>query len=163
VESISAPRLNLTFFLPVYFAAGTTILLSDYWVIRKKLLKMPDLYKGADGIYWYTNGVNYRCIIALFGGAVICIPGFIMSCISSTTDNAWVKMFQICWFIAAPLSFLIYYVINYFWPPPGLGIQEFLPSEDGSIEVIDGVASDQSTDGNFGKTPVEKVTKAEEV
>jgi NCS1 family nucleobase:cation symporter-1 len=135
-------------------------LLADYWIIRKKLLKMPDLYKGHEGIYWYTNGVNWRCIIALFGGAGICIPGFIMSCISSTANNAWVKMFQICWFIAAPLSLILYYIINYFWPPPGLGIQEFLPMRDASsIEVIDGLASDQSPDG---KTPVEKVAKADE-
>lgn len=131
-------------------------------MIRKKLLKMPDLYEGEESIYWYTKGVNYRCLIALFGGVGICIPGFIMSCMSSTADKAWVKMLHICWFIAAPLSFIIYYIINYFWPPPGLGIQEFLPSEDGSIEIIDGLACDQSTDRNFGKTLVEKAVKAEE-
>lgn len=145
--------------ISVYFAAGTAIVLSDYWVIRKRMLKVPDLYKGKDGIYWYHNGINWKCIIALFGGAALCLPGFFMTCIDATSDKAWTKMFQICWFIAAPLGFLIYYALNKIWPPVGLGIREFLPEADGSIEVID---SPESLHSSEGKTAIETTKKAED-
>jgi cytosine/uracil/thiamine/allantoin permease len=128
-------------------------------LIRKKLLKVPDLYKGSEGIYWYTNGWNFRTLIALFVGSALCIPGFIMTCIDQTADNVWVEMFQICWFIAAPFALILYYALNHFWPPAGLGIHELLPTDDASVEVIEGVASDEVKDD---KTPVETTKPASE-
>lgn len=121
------------------------------------MLKVPDLYKGKDGIYWYTNGFNFRCIVALILGSLPCLPGFIMTCINPLTDNAWVKMFQICWFISSPLAFLIYFALNYFWPLSGLGIQEFIPTEGEATEVIE--AEEGSAAGTDDKVPVEKTEK----
>jgi NCS1 family nucleobase:cation symporter-1 len=142
----------------VYFAAGTAIVLGDYWIIRKKMLKVPDLYKGEDGIYWYTKGINYRCIFALLAGSAPCLPGFFMICINPVADNAWVKMFQICWFISAPLALIIYQTLNYIWPVEGLGIQEFIPMGEGAVEVIEATSSAASTDG---KVLEETTTKVE--
>ncbi|RDW85993.1 hypothetical protein BP5796_04318 [Coleophoma crateriformis] len=146
--------------ITIYFAAGTTIVLSDYWIIRKKLLKIPDLYTGSDGIYWYSGGFNLRCIAALFIGCAPCIPGFIMSCIDSTTDNAAVRIFQICWFVSAPLAFISYYTFNYFWPPKGLGIQEFIQMDEGSMQVIEGIESVGQVEDE--KIPVEKAKAMED-
>jgi NCS1 family nucleobase:cation symporter-1 len=126
----------------VYFAAGTAIVMSDYWLVRKRMLKVPDLYKGKDGIYWYTGGYNFRCLIALFGGMAPCIPGFILSCLNKTT-GAWVQMFQICWFISAPFALILYLGLNFFWPVEGLGVKELLSTEEiASIEVVEGVPAE---------------------
>lgn len=39
----------------------TAILVLDYWVIRQKAWKIPDLYKGGpEHIYWYWHGINLR-------------------------------------------------------------------------------------------------------
>ena len=37
----------------VHIATSTAILIADYWVIRKWMWKVPDLY-AEGGIYWYT-------------------------------------------------------------------------------------------------------------
>lgn len=41
-----------TFYGPI-----TGILVSDFWIVRKRLIKMGDLYIGnEESIYWYNNG-----------------------------------------------------------------------------------------------------------
>jgi NCS1 family nucleobase:cation symporter-1 len=47
----------------VFATATTAILISDYFVIRKRAWKIPDLYH-EDGIYWYFKGFNLRAITA---------------------------------------------------------------------------------------------------
>lgn len=150
-----APQLTCSTI--VYFAAGTAIVMSDYWLIRKRMLKVPDLYKGKDGIYWYTSGYNFRCLIALFVGMAPCIPGFILSCLNQST-GAWVQMFQICWFISAPLAMLLYCGLNYFWPVEGLGVKELLSTgEIESVDVTEGITSEYAD----GKEALETTKNAE--
>jgi nucleobase:cation symporter-1, NCS1 family len=43
----------------------TAILAADYWLIRRRKWKIPDLFK-QDGIYWYTFGINWRAVVAFF-------------------------------------------------------------------------------------------------
>jgi NCS1 family nucleobase:cation symporter-1 len=127
------------------------------------MLKIPDLYTGKDGIYWYTNGFNYRAIVALFVGMIPCLPGFVYSCIDGTIDNAAVKIFQICWFVAAPLTLIVYLVLNRIWPLEGLGVKELLTldDEDSVTEsVIEGV---ESVYPDTKGSPEPKVTDAEKV
>lgn len=46
------------------FSSCTSPMLNvDYWIVRKKAWKIPDLYH-ADGIYWYYNGWNLRAVAA---------------------------------------------------------------------------------------------------
>jgi NCS1 family nucleobase:cation symporter-1 len=45
----------------VFTSVVTAIIVLDYWVLRKRLWKVPDLFKGSpESIYWYNNGINYR-------------------------------------------------------------------------------------------------------
>lgn len=101
---------------------------------------MPDLYEPT-GIYWFTGGWNLRCLIALILGMLPALPGFFMTCIDVTTDNAAVRIFQISYFVCCPLALIIYIGLNYFWPVQGLGVQEFIRPEDNprTQAVIEGV------------------------
>jgi NCS1 family nucleobase:cation symporter-1 len=47
----------------VFATATTAILTSDYFFVRKRAWKVPDLYH-QDGIYWYFSGFNVRAIVA---------------------------------------------------------------------------------------------------
>lgn len=49
----------------VFATATVGILTTDYFIVRKKAWKIPDLYH-ADGIYWYWKGVNPRAAAAWF-------------------------------------------------------------------------------------------------
>ncbi len=110
------------------------------------MLKIPDLFT-TGGIYWFYKGWNLRCMIALILGMLPSLPGFFYTCIDSSTQNAAVSIFEVCYFVGAPISFLIYYGLNYFWPPEGLGERELISPETEGVEVIDstGYSHDNST------------------
>ena len=40
------------------------IFIADYWVVKQKRVDVAGLFKGADGRYWYSNGVNWAAVIA---------------------------------------------------------------------------------------------------
>ncbi|OGO57187.1 MAG: hypothetical protein A2V85_09380 [Chloroflexi bacterium RBG_16_72_14] len=50
------------------------VLIADYWLIRRRNLKLADLYR-ADGIYRYAGGWNWRAVVALGVGAFLAIGG----------------------------------------------------------------------------------------
>lgn len=51
---------TLTYCL-VFSSVCTAILILDYWFIRKRAWKVPDLYQGGpEYIYWYFHGINLR-------------------------------------------------------------------------------------------------------
>lgn len=61
------PQMLINF--TVFLAPMTGVLVCDYWIIRRRKWKVPDLFK-QDGIYWYTTGINWRAIIAFVIGFV---------------------------------------------------------------------------------------------
>ncbi len=52
------------------------ILIADYWILRKRELSLPDLFK-LNGRYSYGGGTNPRAIIALVVAILPVVPGFI--------------------------------------------------------------------------------------
>ena len=49
--------------------AITGVFLADYWILRKRELDLEELYD--------STGVNWKALIAVFLGAVPCVPGFL--------------------------------------------------------------------------------------
>jgi NCS1 family nucleobase:cation symporter-1 len=52
------------------------VLIADYWILRRRHLSLPDLFK-TEGRYAYTNGVNRRAMWALALGILPVVPGFV--------------------------------------------------------------------------------------
>ena len=53
------------------------IMLCDYFLIRKKTLMLEDLYStDTNGAYFFTNGVNYKAMLAFAIGIFANFPGF---------------------------------------------------------------------------------------
>ncbi|MGW2631055.1 NCS1 family nucleobase:cation symporter-1 [Streptomyces chattanoogensis] len=50
------------------------ILIADYWIIRRTVLHLADLY-AADGRYWYGGGWNWRAVAAFAVGGVLAVGG----------------------------------------------------------------------------------------
>ena len=40
------------------------IFIADYFVCKKRRVNVADLFRGADGKYWYSGGFNWAAIIA---------------------------------------------------------------------------------------------------
>src|SRR5215218_8434283 len=52
------------------------VMIADYWIVRRRQLSLPDLYK-LDGRYAYSGGWNWRAIAAVFIAVIPVIPGFL--------------------------------------------------------------------------------------
>jgi NCS1 family nucleobase:cation symporter-1 len=90
------------------------VLIADYWLLRRRQLSLPDLFK-VNGRYAYTNGVNVRAMAALAAGIAPVVPGFIRA---ATTPGGIVPdpgvldaLYTYAWFVTFALSGAIYLVL----------------------------------------------------
>lgn len=124
--------------LTIFVGASTYILVVDYWIVRRRKWKVPNLFMGKGSIYWYTGGWNFRCVIALLMGMWPSVPGMVWSIQEKYPTSSWVRVFQINYFVGMPISVVTYLVLCWTFPPQGRGIQEDL-SEQGDVSVIEGM------------------------
>ncbi|MFJ9467362.1 NCS1 family nucleobase:cation symporter-1 [Streptomyces caniferus] len=50
------------------------ILIADYWIIRRTVLDLADLYRPG-GRYWYSAGWNWRAVLAFVVGGLLAVGG----------------------------------------------------------------------------------------
>ena len=86
------------------------IMIADYYFIRRQQLNTKDLYQ-YDGEYRFTNGFNYKAIIALLLGILPNVPGFLttIKVISADAVPTWVSgLYNYAWFVGFFISGLSY-------------------------------------------------------
>jgi NCS1 family nucleobase:cation symporter-1 len=74
---ISDPNIYIFAWLNFYggvLAAVAGVLIAGYWLRGRGRLELAGLYT-VDGPYWFTNGWNWRAIVATLIGAVIAVGG----------------------------------------------------------------------------------------
>ena len=50
----------------------------DYWLLRRTRLDVEELYRpGPGGKYWFSNGYNWRALVAVAAGVIPVLPGFL--------------------------------------------------------------------------------------
>jgi NCS1 family nucleobase:cation symporter-1 len=87
------------------------ILIADYWILRKRELSLPDLFK-VNGRYAYSNGTNPRAIVALVAAILPVVPGFIRAAMTPggvvTAPGFIDHLYTYAWFVTFALSAAIY-------------------------------------------------------
>lgn len=87
------------------------ILIADYWVLRRQELAVSDLFK-TDGVYRYSNGINWRAVTALVLAVLPVAPGFVRAAMTPGGQVASPGMFDhlytYAWFVTFSLSFVLY-------------------------------------------------------
>jgi len=79
------------------------ILITDYFLIRKKRIELAELYK-ENGLYSYKNtGFNNAAIIALFLGVFLALIGYWIPSLNF--------LYSLSWFTGFFISSIIYYVL----------------------------------------------------
>jgi NCS1 family nucleobase:cation symporter-1 len=88
------------------------VLIADYWLLRRRHLSLPDLYK-PDGAYAYVNGVNPKAMIALVVAIMPVLPGFLRAATTPAGQIAQAtiadQIYTYAWFVTFGLSFVVYY------------------------------------------------------
>ncbi len=87
------------------------IMIFDYFFIRDKNLIAEDLYKH-DGAYRYSNGYNFKAIVALLLGIFPNVPGFLLQIkmVSTEAFPIWINhLYNYAWFVGFAVSGILYY------------------------------------------------------
>jgi NCS1 family nucleobase:cation symporter-1 len=79
------------------------VLICDYFVIRKKILGVDDLYL-RNGAYEYSSGFNWRAILALATGAAVAFIGLLVPPLR--------VLYNYAWFVGFAVSFVLYYILQ---------------------------------------------------
>ena len=90
------------------------VLICDYWVIRRRELSLKDLYL-ENGIYSYSNGINWRAVAAFVIAIAPVVPGFLRA---ATTPGGAVSdptffdtIYTYAWFVTFAVAFVLYYAL----------------------------------------------------
>ncbi|RDW65004.1 hypothetical protein BP6252_10655 [Coleophoma cylindrospora] len=117
----------------VFVAPMTGILVTDYWIVRRRKLIIPDLYS-EKGIYWYNWGLNWRAFVCFCVAWVPSMPGLISSINGMHISTGLTRMYQITFFFGYIVGGGLYWICCTISPPPGLGIMETM--DPGLIEAV---------------------------
>lgn len=106
----------------VFLGPMTGIMICDYWVVRRRKLKLSDLYHGRkDGSFYFWHGVNWRSFAAWITGWSYLIPGFVKAVNPNiNVPAACTRLYYLAFPLGFVESFVVYYALNYISPPEGL-------------------------------------------
>ncbi|EXJ82513.1 hypothetical protein A1O3_06326 [Capronia epimyces CBS 606.96] len=113
----------------VFLGPMTGVMFADYFLLRKRLIKLTDLYENNSGsIYWYWLGMNWRALAAWAMGVWINLPGFAEFVRYGTAKelSGWSHLYYISYPLGLTLSVLTYLALNKLSPVAGLGVVDDL-------------------------------------
>ncbi len=90
------------------------IMIVDYYLIRKKELRLNDLYN-TNGIYSYNKGFHYAAVVALIAGILPNVPGFLTNIQLVAADRfpGWLNnLYHYAWFVGFAVSGIVYRFLN---------------------------------------------------
>lgn len=77
------------------------VILADYFFVRKTELSLPDLFK-TDGIYRFSNGINWRALFAMAVGIILAFVGYVYPPLNF--------LYTLAWFIGCFVSMFVYVI-----------------------------------------------------
>lgn len=92
------------------------IMICDYWVLRRQRLDLAGLFRPG-GRYSYTNGFNWRALVAFVVAVAPVVPGFLRA---ASTPNFTGRLpdptlsdtlYTYAWFVTFGIGFFVYYVL----------------------------------------------------
>jgi NCS1 family nucleobase:cation symporter-1 len=108
----------------VFLGPIVGIQVCDYWIIRRRRIKLSDLYEPKpSSIYYFYKGFNPRSFVAWGLGFATQLPGFAANVTPDTVHVAreWSELYYLAFPLGFTISFVAHYLINLAFPPPGLG------------------------------------------
>ncbi|KAG7693039.1 hypothetical protein KL930_004388 [Ogataea haglerorum] len=100
------------------------ILICDFWIVRKRKIKLADLYHGeSSGAYYFTYGCNFRALAAWTVAFTLNLPGMIHNITPSIKiGSGMYNYFRGNLFFGLAISVSVYYVLCRIWPIEEAGI-----------------------------------------
>jgi NCS1 family nucleobase:cation symporter-1 len=81
----------------VFLSPMTGLVVSDYFLVRKRQYHLGDLYTGnSTSAYWYTAGFNWRGFMAWATGIWPVLPGFVRTIEGVNNNSGWDHIYEVC-------------------------------------------------------------------
>jgi NCS1 family nucleobase:cation symporter-1 len=92
------------------------VLIADYWILRRRQLDLPQLF-ALHGRYSYTNGVNWRAMVALIMAVLPVLPGFVRAAATAggrvANPTLLDALYTYAWFVTFILSAAVYLALSW--------------------------------------------------
>jgi len=96
------------------------IMLCDYFLIRNQKLVLEDLYSADENSsYYFTNGVNYKAMLAFAVGVLANLPGFLHAVglwPSSMLPACLALAYDCAWFVGVLVGGCVHFALEKFLP-----------------------------------------------
>jgi NCS1 family nucleobase:cation symporter-1 len=151
----------------VFLGPMTGIMISDYWIVRRRKIKLSDLYHGRkEGIYYFSHGVNWRSFVAWVIGWSYLLPGLINAVGTGiSVPAACAKLYYLAFPLGFVVSSSIYIALSLLFPPEGLGVVDevdefdtFTVEEGQKLGVLPVIQGNVQTIEDEPQRPDEKST-----
>lgn len=97
----------------VFLSPMTGILISDYFLVRRRDLHVGDLYCGdSSSAYWYVAGFNWRAFLAWAMGLWPLLPGFVREVRSVSDGSGWDHVYNVSYFFGFSVALLSYWMFS---------------------------------------------------
>ncbi|MGI8905041.1 MAG: NCS1 family nucleobase:cation symporter-1 [Candidatus Sumerlaeaceae bacterium] len=100
----------------VFLGAIAGVMLADYYLVRKRVLNVTDLFEENGEYSFGGSGFNWRAFVALIVGVVPAVPGFVHAATSGsrfavTVSERWQTIYTYGWFVSLGIAVLTYVVL----------------------------------------------------
>ncbi|KAI1946067.1 hypothetical protein LOZ57_003818 [Ophidiomyces ophidiicola] len=121
--------LNFMSAYAIFLGPIAGIMLADFWVVKCQKYDCMALYHPR-GIYRYSNGVNWRAIVAFVAGVAPSLPGLINSVNDEINVGTGVYPYKVGWFLGIAGTSTLYIALSRLFPAPETLIaEEVLPDQ----------------------------------
>jgi NCS1 family nucleobase:cation symporter-1 len=133
---ISDPNVYIFTWLGFYGGATGAIagvLIADYWLVRKTVIRLGDLYRPS-GVYRYMSGWNWRAVVALVIGMILAVGGAYSNVVNGAATGPFPEggllpflkfelpwggfLYDYSWVVGLIVSLLVYWALATFLPEP---------------------------------------------
>ncbi|KAL4894935.1 permease for cytosine/purines, uracil, thiamine, allantoin-domain-containing protein [Aspergillus ambiguus] len=112
----------------LFLGSLTGVIITDYWVCRKRKLRVRSLYE--HGTHSFTAGFNVRAFLAFICGIVPNMPGLAAVCGQGGIQMGASYLYSLSWLVGIVVSSVVYWLLFKISP---------FPVDEQEVEVLEGV------------------------
>ncbi|KAH9895754.1 NCS1 nucleoside transporter family [Cubamyces lactineus] len=139
----------------VFLGPLTGVMVSDYILVRRKMLRLSHLYMPSTrSVYYFAYGVNLRAVISWAFGVWPLMPGFVSSVSASSisVSDGWIHVYDLAWPLGFSISAFVHVILSKAFPPAGLGVVD--------DDDVFGTFSEKNHSDRASETDLESVSKS---
>lgn len=144
IVASAASLLTFMAGLAIFLAPISAILACDYWLIKKRHVDVPSLYRRR-ARYRYWRGFNWRAAMAFLVSVTPNVPGLAKAVNPSISLSAGIThVYDINYIYGLTSGAAVYFVLSYFWPAPETLIPDSIYDDCGVVEYNAALDSDEA-------------------